>query len=237
VAVVPNAVGLPGPQRQSIRGSQHHPVCNPMSEHGTFHVQSLCRVRLWRRQSGTIPSSRSGLGRHPEYNAFLRLRSRTSTRRRLTMPKFIVNAAGDQSFCRIRRILFSRPAGREISAVRSNADHSLKGSDAYETLLACYNAVLNKLPLPRFSWTLEKDGSIHVRQRTRHCCKALAGDNPDARDFRRKRSTQVRKHRSDRSGRRGLRWKVNEPSKGWTAFFVELTSPAAVPPLSNSQLK
>ena len=53
----------------------------------------------------------------------------------------------------------------------------MKGSDAYETLQACYNAVLNNVPLPQFSWTLEKDGAIRVTTKDKPAAvNALAGD-------------------------------------------------------------
>ena len=108
-----------------------------------------------------------------------------------------------------------------------NADHSLKGSDAYETLEACYNAVLYKLPLPQFSWTLEKDGAIRVTTKdTPSAVKLWQATNPDARDFRLETLGPVWQSTAltDQGGGVYLA-KVPKPPKGWTAFFVELTFP------------
>jgi len=109
-----------------------------------------------------------------------------------------------------------------------NADHSLKGSDAYSSLLAFYNAILYQRPLPRFSWTLEKDGSIVVITRDQPTeVKLWQATNPEARDFRMEtlgpkyESTVLQ---SEKEGSYAAR--VPRPPKGWTAFFVELTFPS-----------
>ena len=66
-----------------------------------------------------------------------------------------------------------------------NADHSLRGSDAYETMLACYNAVIYGKELPKFDWTLEKDGAIRVAAKDKPTSvKLWQATNPEARDFR-----------------------------------------------------
>jgi PhoPQ-activated pathogenicity-related protein len=108
-----------------------------------------------------------------------------------------------------------------------NADHSLKGTDAYESLRACYSAVVNHTPLPQFSWTLEKDGSLRVTSKdTPSAVKLWQATNPDARDFR--LETLGPKWEStalpDQGGGVYLA-KVPAPAKGWTALFVELTFP------------
>jgi PhoPQ-activated pathogenicity-related protein len=99
-------------------------------------------------------------------------------------------------------------------------------------MLACYNAVIYGKELPKFDWTLEKDGAIRVAAKDKPTSvKLWQATNPEARDFRIETlgpkwlSTPV-------SGENGVYvGKVPEPSKGWTAFFVELTFPSgsAVP--------
>jgi len=135
--------------------------------------------------------------------------------------------------------LFNRLVGKHMALVNDlpgvkylryvpNADHSLKGSDAYETLQACYNAVLNNSHLPEFSWTLEKDGSIRVITKdTPTEVKLWQATNPEARDFRLEMIGPAYKSTTltDQGG--GIYvGKVPEPAKGWTAFFVELTFPS-----------
>ena len=110
-----------------------------------------------------------------------------------------------------------------------NADHSLKGSDAYETLLACYSAVLGTDPLPQFSWTLEKDGAIRVTAKdTAYRSQAVAGHESRCPRFPAGNTgPQVSEPvtLTDQGGGVYV-GKVPAPAKGWTAFFVELTFPS-----------
>src|SRR5690348_7428646 len=102
----------------------------------------------------------------PQYRALMRIEEPYQYRKRLTMPKFLINASGDQFFlpdsC---QFYFDELPGVKYVRYVPNADHSLKGSDARESLLACYNAVLYQQPLPQLSWTLQPDGSIRALTR------------------------------------------------------------------------
>lgn len=168
----------------------------------------------------------------PEYNALLKIEEPYQYRHRFTMPKFIVNAAGDQFFLPdSSQFYFNDLPGVKYLRYVPNADHSLRGSDAYQTLHACYNAVLNDLPLPQFSWTVEKDGSMRVTAKDAPTeVKLWQATNPDARDFR--IETLGPKYQStaltDQGGGSYVA-KVSEPAKGWTAFFIELTFPSGTP--------
>src|ERR1044071_4488984 len=165
----------------------------------------------------------------PQYEALLRIEEPYQYRNRFTMPKFIVNAAGDQFFLPdSSQFYFNDLPGVKYLRYVPNADHSLRNSDAHATMLACYNAVINKLPLPQFSWTLQKDGSMRVITKDKPIeVKLWHATNPNARDFR--METLGPKYESepltDQGGGTYI-GKVTEPEKGWTAFFVELTYPS-----------
>src|SRR5208283_1090903 len=122
----------------------------------------------------------------PQYKALMKIVEPYEYRQRLTMPKFIVNAAGDQFFLPdSSQFYFKDLPGIKYLRYVPNADHSLKGSGARSTLLACYNAVLYNVPLPRFDWTLPGDGSIRVTTQVPPSeVKLWQATNPDARDFR-----------------------------------------------------
>jgi len=168
----------------------------------------------------------------PEYRALLKIEEPYQYRERFTMPKFIINAAGDQFFLPdSSQFYFNDLPGVKYLRYVPNADHSLRGSDAYASMLACYNAVINNSPLPQFTWSLEKDGSIRVKTKdTPTEVKLWQATNPDARDFR--METLGPKYESsiltDQGGGTYV-GKVPEPAKGWTAFFVELTYPSGSP--------
>ena len=164
----------------------------------------------------------------PEYKALMKIEEPYQYRKRFTMPKFIVNASGDQFFLPdSSQFYFDDLPGVKYLRYVPNADHSLRGSDAYETLQVCYNAVLNRLPLPEFSWSLESDGSLRVTAKTTPTAvKLWQATNPTARDFR--METLGPKWESaalpDQGGGIYI-GKVPQPAQGWTAFFVELTFP------------
>lgn len=164
----------------------------------------------------------------PEYKALMKIEEPYEYRQRLTMPKFIINASGDQFFLPdSSQFYFNDLPGVKYLRYVPNADHSLKGSDAYQTLHACYNAVLNNLPLPQYSWTLEKDGSMRVIAKTTPSeVKLWQATNPEARDFR--METLGPKWTSTLLNPEGGAYvgKVSKPEKGWTAFFIELTFPS-----------
>ena len=168
----------------------------------------------------------------PENQALMKIEEPYQYRRRLTMPKFIVNASGDQFFLPdSSQFYFNDLPGVKYLRYVPNADHSLKGSDAYQTLQACYNAVIYDRPLPQFSWTLENDGAIRVITQNQPAeVKLWQATNPEARDFR--IETLGPKYESsvltDQGGGVYV-GKVPEPAKGWTAFFIELTFPTGNP--------
>lgn len=165
----------------------------------------------------------------PEYKALMKIEEPFEYRDRLTMPKFIMNASGDQFFLPdSSQFYFKELPGVKYLRYVPNADHSLKGSDAYETMLACYHAILNKVPLPQFSWDLEKDGSIRVTTKTKpSAVKLWQATNAEARDFRMETlGPQYRSSDLNDEGKGVYVAKVAKPEKGWTAFFVELTFPS-----------
>ena len=169
----------------------------------------------------------------PEYHALMKLEEPYQYRQRLTMPKFIINASGDQFFLPdSAQFYFDDLPGVKYLRYVPNADHGLKNTDAYQTLTTCFNAIVNNSHLPQFSWTLEKDGSIRVATKDKPAAATLwQATNPEARDFRLEtlgpkwESTLL----TEQQGGVYI-GKVPTPAKGWTAFFVELMFPAGESP-------
>jgi PhoPQ-activated pathogenicity-related protein len=170
----------------------------------------------------------------PQYQALLKIEEPYQYRHRLTMPKFLINATGDQFFLPdSSQFYFNDLQGVKYLRYVPNADHSLRGSDAAQTLLACYHALIADTPLPQFSWTLEGDGAIRAKATTAPAeVKLWQATNPAARDFRIETLGPVWKS-TTLSGEGGGVYvgKVSQPEKGWTAFLVELTFPnGSLPP-------
>jgi PhoPQ-activated pathogenicity-related protein len=164
----------------------------------------------------------------PEYSALMKIEDPYEYRDRFTLPKLIVNAAGDQFFLPdSSQFYFDDLRGEKHLRYVPNTDHSLRNSDARETLQAYYAAILENTPRPRFSWSFQKDGSIEVKTKDKPAeIKIWQATNAEKRDFRLMTigpaytSTTLAE-----SGNGVYVARVPKPEKGWTAFFVELTYP------------
>lgn len=168
----------------------------------------------------------------PQMEALCRIEEPYSYRERMTMPKLILNACGDQFFLPdSSQFYFDELPGAKYLRYVPNADHSLKGSDAYETLLAWHHAILNKTALPRFRWSHASAGSVEVTGASQPVeVKLWQATNPAARDFRLETLGPV--WRSTTLGATdggGYRARVEAPEKGWTAYVVELTFDVGAP--------
>ncbi|MGM0489837.1 MAG: PhoPQ-activated pathogenicity-related family protein [Planctomycetota bacterium] len=147
-------------------------------------------------------------------------------RRHLSMPKFIVNACGDEFFCPdSSRFYFADLPGEKYLRYVPNAGHSLDGTDALESITAFYLSLLKGQPRPRFAWSFEPDGAIRVETEDRPRRVLLwQATNPNARDF---RVTTIGRAFSSREladqGGGVYVGEVASPKQGWTAYLVELT--------------
>lgn len=165
----------------------------------------------------------------PQYKALMKIEEPYEYRDRLTMPKFIINAAGDQFFLPdSSQFYFKDLPGVKYLRYVPNADHSLKGSDAWLSLMACYQAVLSGSELPQFNWVVESDGGLRVTSTTKPVeVRLWQANNPDARDFRLE-SLGPKWKSSVLTDQGGGVYLAKPPAtpKGWTGFFVEMTYPA-----------
>lgn len=146
-------------------------------------------------------------------------------RARYTMPKYIVNSAGDQFFPPdSSKFYFSDLPGEKYLRYIPNSDHSLKDTDAAESIAAWYRMIITNTPRPRFSWTLAADGTITVTAPDAPAeVKLWQATNPKARDFRleslgpKYTATPVTAVDGKYSAR------AETPAAGFTASFLELT--------------
>jgi PhoPQ-activated pathogenicity-related protein len=163
----------------------------------------------------------------PQYAALLKIEEPYEYRQRLTMPKFIINATGDQYFPPDNsQFYFDDLPGEKYLRYVPNADHSLEGSDAAQTLVACFAAVVAGAPLPRFSWAWPGEGTVRVETKTAPTeVKLWQATNPAARDFRVETLGKVWTSATVSAKGGAYEGRVEKPAKGWTAYFLELTFP------------
>ena len=169
---------------------------------------------------------------HPRMKDLHKLEDPHFYRHRLTIPKFIINATGDQFFLPdSSKFYWDDLRGEKYLRYVPNGDHGLDGTDASESILAFYSLILADKKPPTFVWTQEPDGTLQVLARDKPKeVRLWQATNPEARDFR--VETLGRKYTSSivHADEHGLyRSNVAKPTKGWTAYFLELTFDVGAP--------
>ncbi|MEP7270659.1 MAG: PhoPQ-activated protein PqaA family protein, partial [Acidobacteriota bacterium] len=163
----------------------------------------------------------------PEYRAILAIEDPYyyKDRERLQIPKFLLNAAGDQYFLPDNsQFYYNELKGEKYLRYVPNAKHDLAGSDARESLLAFYQSIIAGTKRPRFSSTRGPDGTWVVTVVDKPLEVLLwQATNPKARDFRvdtigKAYTSSVLKPEPDGT----YVARVAKPREGYTAFFVEL---------------
>ncbi len=164
-----------------------------------------------------------------QYDALMKLVEPYSYRDRITIPKYIVNSAGDQFFLPdSSQFYFKDLKGEKYLRYVPNSDHGVtRRTDAGESLATYYESIVKNWKRPEFSWTISNEGKITVKCKDKPVAvKLWQATNPDARDFRLEKlgpaytSTDVKA-----AGDGTYTVQVPKPEKGWTAGFVELTFP------------
>ncbi|MFM8617502.1 MAG: PhoPQ-activated pathogenicity-related family protein [Opitutaceae bacterium] len=159
----------------------------------------------------------------PEARALYTIEDPFSYRDRLALPKLLINACGDQFFLPdSSQFYFADLPGPKYLRYIPNTDHSLKNSDAPNTIAAWHHAVLTGARLPQLSWR-QDNGALVVSTGDRpRQARLWRATNPAARDFR--LETFGAKWTSEPLNASGdeIRANVPEPAAGWTAYLVEL---------------
>ncbi|GIW99667.1 MAG: hypothetical protein KatS3mg111_3000 [Pirellulaceae bacterium] len=160
---------------------------------------------------------------HPRMPDLIRLVDPYAYRQRLTMPKLILNAAGDQFFPPdSSHYYYDSLPGPKLIRYVANDDHSLKRGNALQTLIAWYVAILQERPLPEVSWQLNDDGMLSIRSDQQPIAARLYWcHNPSARDFRLETIGPAFQARELSPAAR-MDVPLDTKDQGWTAHFVEL---------------
>ena len=169
----------------------------------------------------------------PAFAKLKRIEDPFEYRDRLTLPKFILNSAADQFFLPDSwKFYWKDLKGPKHLRYVPNTGHSLRNSDAIETLAAYHHAIINKIPLPRYEWAVEKTGALTVSTQDKpSAVRVWRVTNPKARDFRIDQTGPTWKSAVLRPRADGTyHASAMRPPKGWTASFIELTFPGKVKP-------
>jgi PhoPQ-activated pathogenicity-related protein len=164
-----------------------------------------------------------------EYRRLMEIVEPYSYRDRLTLPKLLINSAGDQFFLPDSwRFYWDDLSGETRVRYVPNTGHSLRGSDVGQTISAFLDFIVEGATLPTMDWSVV-DGEILVTTDPNTPPSAVTlwqVTNEESRDFRidvigeNWTSTSLPVSAGGR-----YRVGVEEPTPGWRAFFVELTFP------------
>jgi hypothetical protein len=102
------------------------------------------------------------------------------------IPKLILNSTGDEFFLpdSAQYYFHDLPGTQNYLRYIPNTGHGLDSNAATSTL-TFYNALVNNLTLPEYSWTVKPDGTIRAQTSTPGVTVRMwTGTNPNYRDFR-----------------------------------------------------
>ena len=146
---------------------------------------------------------------------------------RLTMPKYLINAANDEFFLPDSWQFYWNDL-KEEKQLRyvPNTGHDLGETDAPASLISFYDMILNKTPRPEFSWTADSTG-FELELDSENLPDELLlwnAQNPEARDFRLYVIDRIWIAKSVDIAENGqIRVDISAPEDGFSAWFVEAT--------------
>jgi PhoPQ-activated pathogenicity-related protein len=160
-----------------------------------------------------------------QFKQLMKIEEPYEYRDRLTMPKLIINSAGDDFFLPdSSQFYYNKLLGEKHLRYMPNTRHNLEPVGVTQSLSAFMDSVANNRPRPEFTWKVNKSaGTIEVKApQAPKEMKLWQVTNPKARDFRltETKATWTSQKVALVNGKYTA--KVAKPASGYTAFFVEL---------------
>lgn len=174
----------------------------------------------------------------PEFNQLVKIEDPISylkdtqcilCKQRLSKPKYIISASQDQFFPpdSLNYYVNDLPGETRVRMI-PNQGHEINPIILIETLTAYYRNILNQISLPELRWVTNKDGNLQkvTTNRKPISVKLWQAENPNSRDFR--YETGIRYSSQELQGscqQENCEYllDVPKPTKGWKAFFVEVS--------------
>lgn len=167
----------------------------------------------------------------PDFRTMMAIVDPYAYRARYTMPKFMVNGSSDQFFRpESSRFYYPGLPGEKHLRYVPNAGHDVgKGTDAMQSIVAFYQAILEEQPRPALRWTVEADGALRVTSDIApKTVRLWAGTNPKHNDFRLDSAGPIYQSTVlEPVAENTWMGHVPKPDAGFTAYFVEAEWPRA----------
>lgn len=163
----------------------------------------------------------------PEFKTLVRNTDPFHFLDRITVPKFVIAATGDQWFpCDTSSFFYPYLKGEKHLWYIPNSNHDLHGKelDVAKNVLAFYTRMIKNLPRPEYSWEYFTNGTLLVKSGAVKPKLVLLwqATNPNARNFMVETIGKVWKSSEVKELNGVWRATITPPAKGWTAFNMEL---------------
>ena len=160
-----------------------------------------------------------------EWDALMDLVEPYEYRDRLELPKFLLNSTGDEFFLPdSSQFYWDDLVGEKHVRYVPNSNHSMDGTDIFDSIDAWYHAIVHNVKMPRYSWNLADDGTITVSSLDEPLEVLLwQAHNPNDRNF--TQAVIVRAYQStplEEIEPGTYQVKLNPPEQGYTAYYVEM---------------
>ena len=160
-----------------------------------------------------------------EYDRLLELVEPFSFIDQLSIPKFLINATGDEFFVTDSwKFYWDDLYGKKHLLYIPNAGHSLYGSYVNNDIVSYYKTLINGKSLDFYNWKVNRDSVyINVDNNYNYEIKKWFATNKESRDFRKPVigeswvSEDIAKNDSGKYG-----FKISKPEQGYKAVFFEI---------------
>ena len=161
-----------------------------------------------------------------EYNRLLELVEPYSFIDQLQIPKFLINATGDEFFVTDSwRFYWESLIGNKYLQYVPNGNHGLTGTYNPESLIAFYNAIITNSDFPEFNWYVSNDSIyLNINTDANYTVKSWEAINENTRDFRVAvigKSWKSNKINTTSNDKYYLH--VSKPKTGYKAGLLEIT--------------
>ena len=121
-----------------------------------------------------------------EYNRLLELVEPYSFIDQLEIPKFLINATGDEFFVTDSwQFYWKSLIGNKYLQYVPNGNHGLTGTYNPESLIAFYNAIITNSDIPEFNWYVSNDSIyLDINTDANYTIRSWEAINEKTRDFR-----------------------------------------------------
>ena len=161
-----------------------------------------------------------------EYNRLLELVEPYSFIDQLQIPKFLINATGDEFFVTDSwKFYWESLIGNKYLQYVPNGNHGLTGTYNPESLIAFYNAIITNSDFPEFNWYVSNDSIyLNIYTNANYTVKSWEAINENTRDFRVPvigKSWKSNKINTTSNDKYYLH--VSKPKTGYKAGLLEIT--------------